>query len=244
MATDKKAQGKKSKYWGALSWVDSEPADIEDRAKACGIECCCNLHDKDFNALATPILYTDEELQPGQAKKAHKHWIFAFPNTTTENHAKAIIQGITNGNPPIALSNVKGAFAYLTHKHDPDKYQYNEADIQYFNGFVPENYFNLGAGEENEATEAIEAIIDRFGIEEYCDLMEHLRVNNPDLARFARSHTIHLNAYVRSKHQKKRQEKRDRLLALQLEDYELRILEKKQRLGSYDVDPNTGEVFE
>ena len=244
MAKDQKTQGKKSKYWGALSWADSEPADIFDRVKACNIEACCNLHDKDFNELATPILYTDEELQPGQAKKVHRHWIFAFPNTTTENHAKEIIQKITNGNPPIAISNIKGAFAYLTHKHDPDKYQYNEEDIQYFNGFVPENYISLGAGEEDAAFQAIEAICDRFGIEEYSELIKHLQDNNPDLARFARNHTLHLNSYVRSKHQMKRQAKKDRLLELQLEEYELRILERKQKLGIYDVDESTGEVIE
>ena len=234
---------KKFKYWGALSWHDSEPADIEDRARASGIECCCNLHDKDFNALATPILYTDVELQPGEAKKTHRHWIFAFPNTTTENHATAVIQAITNGNPPIGLSNVKGAYAYLTHKHDPDKYQYDTADIQYFNGFVPENYISLGAGEEDAAFYAIECIIKTFGLEEYCDLIDHLTENNPDLARFARTHTMHLNGYIKSAFNKKRQAKKDRLLDLQLEEYELRILERKQKLGICEVDASTGEVL-
>lgn len=244
MSDKQKNASKKSKYWGALSWHDSEPEDIFDRAKKCNIEACCILHDQDKNELATPVLYTDEELQPGQAKKAHRHWIFAFPNTTTENHAKAIIQEITNGNPPIALSNIKGAFAYLTHKHDPDKHQYDSEAIMYFNGFVPENYINLGAGEEDQAFQAIEAIVDRFGIEEYSELIKHLQDNNPDLARFARNHTLHLNAYVRSKHQAKRQAKKDRLLDLQLEEYELRILERKQKLGIYEVDESTGEVVE
>ena len=42
----------------------------------------------------------------------------------------------------------------------------------------------------------------------------------------------------------KRQAKKDRLLELQLEEYELRILERKQKLGIYDVDESTGEVIE
>ena len=234
----------KSRYWLAISWHDSEPADIEARAKASNLEATCILHDKDENELATPVLYTDTELQPGQKKKAHKHWIFVFPNTTTENHAKTVIQAITNGNPPKACTNIKGAFAYLTHKHDPDKHQYDPAEIQYFNGFAPENYFNMGAGEEDEAFAAIEAIVDRFGIDEYWRLIEHLRDNNKDLARFARCHTMHLSAYIKSKHQEKRQKKKDELLDLQLEDYKLRILEKKQRLGVYEVDESTGEVIE
>lgn len=239
--TNSPKKDKKFKYWGALSWVDSEPSDIIERAKKCNIECCCITHDKDFNEMATPVEYGETTLQPGEAKKTHKHWIFAFPNTTTKNNATTIIQEITNGNEPIGLSNVKGAFAYLTHKHDPNKYQYNTEDIQYFNGFVPENYMSLGAGEEDAATESVELIIDDQGFEEYADLMAYLRTNYPDLARFVRTHTWHINSYLKSKLNKRRQAKRDRLLDLQLEEYELRLVERKQKLGL--IDNETGEVL-
>ena len=226
---------------GALSWFDSEPEDIFERAKKSNVECCCILHDKDFNELATPVEYSETTLQPGEHKKTHRHWIFAFPNTTTENNAKTIIQEITNGNPPVGLSNVKGAFAYLTHKHDPQKHQYNAEDIQYFNGFVPENYISLGAGEEDAATESIELIIDKEGFEEYCDLVAFLRENYPDLARFVRTHTWHVNSYLKSKLNKRRQAKRDRLLELQLLDYENRVAIRK---NEFNVDVATGEVID
>lgn len=225
---------KKSKYWGALSWKDSEPKEILDLAKKCGVECCCILHDKDFNELASPVDYSGEILEQGQQKKDHRHWIFAFPNTTTFNHAKDIILSITNGTIPIALSNIKGAYAYLIHKHDPEKYQYNKADILHFNGFSPENYFSMGAGEEDEATIAIENIIDRMGFDEYFTLVRYLRENNSDLARFITRHTIHFNAYLRSIHEAKRQEKKDKYLDMQIQLAEL-------KLSTY-VNPNTGEI--
>lgn len=233
---------KKFKYWGALSWCDSEPSDIIERAKKCNIECCCITHDKDFNDMATPVEYGDTTLQPGEAKKVHRHWIFAFPNTTTLNNATNIIQEVTNGNVPIGLSNVKGAFAYLTHKHDPNKAQYNENDISYFNGFVPENYISLGAGEEDAATESIELIIDDQGFEEYCDLVAYLRTNYPDLARFVRTHTWHINSYLKSKLNKRRQSKRDELLELQIADYRSRLATRGE--CAYQVDAETGEVVE
>lgn len=218
-----KSSVKKSKYWAAISWCDSEPKDIFDLAKKSSIECCCILHDKDFNELATPIDYSGEVLETGQHKKTHRHWIFAFPNPTTPNHAQTIILEITNGTIPIPISNIKGSYAYLVHKHDPDKYQYSTDDISYFNGFVPENYINLGAGEEDQATIAIENIIEQFGFEEYSVLVRYLRENNNDLARFLTSHTIHFSAYLRSKHQAKRQVKKDKLLDLQIQAYEQRM---------------------
>lgn len=228
---------KKSKYWGAISYLDSQPSNVFELAKKCNIECACILHDKDYNELATPTLYTDITLQPGQAKKAHYHWIFAFPNTTTAKHAKDVILAITNGLVPIALSNVKGAYAYFTHKHDPDKYQYDSSGIQSFNGFAPENYFSLDAGEEDQATIAIENIIKDKGFDEYSSLVNFLREEHPDLARFITRHTIHFNAYLRSIHEAKRQEKKDRYLDLQIAYAELRLSE-----AGY-IDRSSGEVF-
>lgn len=228
---------KKSKYWGALSYLDSQPSNIFELAKKCNIECACILHDKDYNEMASPQLYTDITLEPGQAKKSHYHWIFAFPNTTTAKHATEVILSITNGLVPIALSNIKGAYAYFIHKYDPEKYQYDSSEIQMFNGFAPENYFSLDAGEEDAATIAIENIIDDKGFEEYSSLVQFLRINHPDLARFITRHTIHFNAYLRSIHEAKRQAKKDRYLELQIAYAELRLSEA----GFIDTD--SGEVF-
>lgn len=122
----------------------------------------------------------------------------------------------------------------MIHKHDPEKYQYNKSDILHFNGFSPENYFSMGAGEEDEATIAIENIIDRMGFDEYFTLVRYLRENNADLARFITRHTIHFNAYLRSIHEAKRQEKKDKYLDMQIQLAEL-------KLSTY-VNPNTGEI--
>lgn len=227
----KKATEKKYKYWLALSYDDSAPADIMERAKESGVECACIYHDKDYNELATPNTYTDVIVGPGEKKKPHTHWIFAFPNTTTFKHASETILPITNGPEVKGSSNVKGAYAYLTHKHDPDKYQYSESDIVCLNGFAPENYFSLNSGEVDEAFQCIEKIIKEQDIEEYCDLIDYLNADFADLARFARTHTLHIKAYLQSKHMKKRQAKRDYLLDLQIAEYERRV-----------IDPRTGEI--
>lgn len=228
---------KKFKYWVAVSYPnDSEPADWIERAKAEGIECCSIIHDKDYNESETG---NDGEL--GQAKKLHRHHIFAFPNTTTEKHATEVILKITNGLTPKGCSNVKGAYAYLTHKHDPDKAQYESKDILCLNGFAPENYFSLHSGEEDEAFKCIEGIIKEQDFEEYCDLIDFLNANYADLARFARTHTIHIKAYLQSKHMKRRQAKKDLLLDLQVAEYQ-------RRAAAYDdaivhFNPETGEIL-
>lgn len=229
MATKKATEdNKKYKYWIALSYLDSAPPDILERAKDSGIECCTILHDKDINESET----SDDTEELGHTKKAHRHWIFAFPNTTTFNHAFSVINKITNCDKVKGCSNIRGSYAYLTHKYDPDKYQYDSKDITHINGFAPENYFSLQAGEEDEAFQCIEKIIKEQDIEEYCDLIDYLGANFTDLARFARTHTLHIKAYLQSKHMKKRQAKRDYLLDLQIAEYERRV-----------IDPRTGEVI-
>lgn len=106
-----------------------------------------------------------------------------------------------------------------------------------FNGFAPENYFSLDAGEEDAATIAIENIIDDHGFEEYFSLVQFLRKNHPDLARFITRHTIHFNAYLRSIHEFKRQAKKDRYLELQIALAELKL----SQIGC--INSETGEVL-
>lgn len=230
--SDKKSE-KKFKYWAAISYPnDSEPENWRALALESGIECCSIYHDKDINE--TELTDPDAEgviPQQGKFKKAHRHFIFAFPNTTTFNHANNLILKITNGIPVKGISNIKGAYAYLTHKYDPDKFQYLESDIDCLNGFAPENYFSINAGEEDEAFKSIEKIIKEQDFEEYCDLIDYLSANFVDLARFTRTHTIHIKEYLRSKHMKKRQAKKDKLLDLQIADYEFRLCQ----LHSCDV---------
>ena len=234
------ATSKKFKYWIAVSYpYDSEPADCFELAKAEGVECCSIIHDRDYNESET----TTDGNEQGTAKKLHRHWIFAFPNSTTEKHASDVILKITNGLTPKGCSNVKGAYAYLTHKHDPDKAQYDTKDIECLNGFAPENYFTQNSGEEDEAFKCIEGIIKEQDLEEYCDLIDFLNANYADLARFARTHTLHLKAYLQSKHMKRRQKDKDRLLALQIAEYERRAAVYADE-KSFTIDPTTGEVLD
>lgn len=235
---------KKFKYWIAISYPnDSEPVNCFELAKAEGIECCSIIHDKDYNESETAVDYSGEILQQGMQKKLHRHWIFAFPNTTTEKHASDVILKITNGLTPKGSSNVKGAYAYLTHKYDPEKAQYDSKDIVCLNGFAPENYFTQNIGEEDEAFKCIEGIIKEQDFEEYCDLVDYLSANFADLARFARTHTLHLKAYLQSKHMKRRQESKDRLRALQIADLERRAaLYANEK--AYSINPDTGEVLD
>lgn len=227
----------KFKYWVAVSYPnDSEPADWIERAKAEGIECCNMLHDKDINESET-----NEDGTLGKFKKLHRHWIFAFPNTTTEKHATEVILKITNGLTPKGCSNVKGAYAYLTHKYDPDKAQYESKDILCLNGFAPENYFTANSGEEDEAFKCIEGIIKEQDFEEYCDLIDFLNTNHADLARFARTHTIHIKAYLQSKHMKRRQAKKDLLLDLQVAEYQRRAMAYDDTIVHFN--PETGEIL-
>lgn len=246
MANTKNPDNEKAKYWLAISYPgDSEPENWQELAKATGLECCSSLHDKDINEAETTANENGDIVSQTKFKKLHRHHIVAFPNSTTKKNAQKIISGFTNGLEVKACSNIRGAYAYLTHRFDPDKAQYDEKDIICLNGFAPENYFTMHTGEENEAFKCIEKIIKEQDFEEYCDVVDYLEANYPELARFARTHTLHLKAYTQSKNFKKRQAKKDRLLDLQIAEYERRArLSDLDYMEAPECDPLTGEILD
>lgn len=79
------------------------------------------LHDKDVNVDGTP-------------KKAHYHVIVSWGNTTTYRSVRILCDKLKCPIPQV-LRNCNGMYRYLTHKDNPEKYQYEEQPKAY-NGWV------------------------------------------------------------------------------------------------------------
>ena len=183
----------KKRSWAFVLYPESAPENWREILQQTGLSICVSpLHDKDINPT-------------GEKKKAHYHIILCYSGPTTFNCVKSITDSL-NQPIPIALEQVRGYFRYLTHKDNPEKYQYDEKEITPINDFDIDNYNDLSVSQINAIKIELQRIIRDNDIYEYCDLLDYLLDN--DLLSYldvAQNHTILFNTYItslRNKHKK------------------------------------------
>lgn len=183
----------KKRYWAFVLYPESAPENWREILQQTGLSICVSpLHDKDINPT-------------GEKKKAHYHIILCYSGPTTFKCVKSITDSL-NQPIPIALEQVRGYFRYLTHKDNPEKYQYDEKEITTINDFDIDNYNDLSVSQINAIKIELQKIIRDNNIYEYCDLLDFLLDN--DLLSYldvAQNHTILFNTYItslRNKHKK------------------------------------------
>ncbi|WP_258033015.1 replication protein, partial [Campylobacter concisus] len=109
-----------------------------------------------------------------EEKKTHWHVgpVFSGP---TSSAAVSEISKQLNGPAPQRARDVKGLYDYCSHKNNPEKYQYDEAEIECFNGFDISKYVtSKSTGERLQLRRAINALIKKENICEYCELIDRL----------------------------------------------------------------------
>ena len=177
----------KKRNWGAVIYPESAPADWKEILKLKGVVFAVSpLHDKDIN---------DEVSK--SVKKSHYHIIMVFANPTTQDNINRILSEL---NQPIGipLESVRGYYRYFTHKDNPDKYQYDEREIELYNGFNVDDVLN--SFEVFQALKQIQNLVIELDIMEYCDLLDYLLQSEfMELWNVACSHTLLLNSYITSK---------------------------------------------
>jgi hypothetical protein len=196
----------KKRNWAGIIYEESAPENWQDILREKGIACAISpVHDMDIDPT-------------GEKKKKHQHFILSYGSPTTYNNVCALVCGILGQPIPISLESVNGYYRYLTHKDNPDKYQYDEAQIVTLNGFNIEDFTELTDREIHELKIKIQRLILEKGIIEYSELMDFLLFNDMRVEHnTASKNTIYFNNYLKSKRHAGKTEK---------------------------VDPNTGEVIE
>lgn len=190
----------KKRYWAFVLYPESAPENWKEILQQTGLSICVSpLHDKDINPT-------------GEPKKAHYHIILCYSGPTTFKCVKSITDSL-NQPIPIALEQVRGYFRYLTHKDNPEKYQYNEKDITTINDFDIDNYNDLSVSQIKTIMIDIQKIIRDNDILEYCDLLDFLL--DSELFSYldvAQNHTILFNTYITSLRNKKKTLAKNNLL--------------------------------
>ena len=180
----------KKRNWAFVLYPESAPSDWMEQLQATGLPIAISpLHDRDLDPT-------------GEPKKAHYHIILCYQGPTSYNVVKAITDGL--GQPiPQPLESVRGYYRYLSHKDNPDKVQYSEADIQHLNGFNILDFAELTKSEVAAMVLTITKLIRERLIMEYSDLIYHLiDAGMYGELEIASNRTIYFDALIRSQRNK------------------------------------------
>ncbi len=173
----------KARHFCAIAYPESAPHDWKEQLQATGLTWACSpLHEHDVNPDGSP-------------KKPHYHIIVSYGNTTTYNAASSSIRAITHGPYPLICHSVSGSYAYFTHKHNPEKYQYNETDIERFNGWTKV----LESTEVRQLKDELVMMIITQDCTEYAEfIIEAKYSGNPDAYEVAMNNTVFFNQFITS----------------------------------------------
>lgn len=157
----------KKRNWAFVLYPESAPVNWREILTETGLQCCVSpLHDKDF----------DEGGNSEGLKKPHYHVILHYSGPTSFNVVKKLTDSLCQPRP-IPLEQVKGYYRYLTHKDNPEKYQYDENDITYINGFSLVDFCELSRSEILSIKKTIHNLIRENNFVEYAALMDFLADN-------------------------------------------------------------------
>lgn len=177
----------KKRCWAFVLYPESAPKNWVEILRSRGVVCAISpLHDKDKNP-------------DGTLKKAHYHVLCVWQGPTSSSVVNKLTQDLNQPNP-IALESCKGYYRYLTHRDNPEKFQYSESDIQKLNGFSISDFVEMTRSEVSKCRREILGLIQANSIDEYCVLIDFLMMHGTDEQfEVASNSTIFLNAYLTSK---------------------------------------------
>lgn len=120
----------RTRNYATILYTESAPSNWLDILQDLAIPCFVSpYHDSDINP-------TEEE------KKPHYHIMFMFDSVKTLEQAKKVVKKI-NGVGCKRIDSVRGYARYLCHLDNPEKFQYDIANVRSFGGADYLNTINL-----------------------------------------------------------------------------------------------------
>ena len=178
----------KKRNWAYVLYPESLPEDWESIIQQSGLVFAVSpLHDMDVNE------------STGEQKKPHYHGIAHWEGPQTFSVAKELAVKLNAPNP-IPCESVKGAYRYFTHQDNPEKAQYDKANIRCFNGFSITDFVEMTKSEEDAILKRLCAEVTERGFTEYSGLIDWLLAE--DLSEefsVASRKTIFLKEYIKGK---------------------------------------------
>lgn len=177
----------KKRNWAFVAYPDSLPGNWVDRLEQTGLQCAISpLHDQDINP-------------DGEPKKPHYHVIVCYSGPTSFSVVKGLTDSL-NCPIPVPLEQVRGYYRYLTHKDNPEKAQYKEADIKSVNGFDIMDFSEFSKSEILAIKKELQMFIKEENILEYSVFMDLVFcMDRSELYDVASSNTYFFEKYISSR---------------------------------------------
>ena len=179
--------------WAFVMYPDSMPENWEEIISNTGLPMCISpLHNKDLDPT-------------GEVKKPHYHVICYYENSTTYNNVKTNVCDLLNATIPQKLESIRGMYRYHIHLDNPEKYQYDDRERKFFNGFDIDLANKLTRTETLKLLLDIYKYCDEYKISEYCDLVRSLQKNDSiNLLDVITFNTLPVKTFLESKRYKLR----------------------------------------
>lgn len=143
------------------------------------------LHDKDINPT-------------GEAKKPHYHVVIMFEGVKTQEQAQEIFNKIGGVGCEVVQS-IRGYSRYLCHLDNPDKAQYNQADVRSLCGADYSGTIGLITDKYKAIGEMID-FCEENGVISYSELLKYSRMERFDWFRvLCDNGTVVVKEYLKSK---------------------------------------------
>lgn len=179
----------KKRHWAFVAYPESLPGNWIEMLKQSGLKVAISpLHDRDTNPT-------------GEPKKPHYHVIVSYDGPTTFGNVESLTKRL-NQPIPQPLEQVRGYYRYLTHEDNPEKVQYDKADIRTLNGFNILDFVEMTKSEVTKYIREIRRFICDNDITEYAALLDILDEGAsipPEWFEVAVTHTMLFTGYLRSR---------------------------------------------
>lgn len=150
-----------------IVYPDSAPDGWESLLDEYHVQWCCSpLHDKDINADGTP-------------KKPHWHVILAYDSVKTYDQVQEVTKQLCAPIPQ-RVESIRGAVRYLAHMDNPDKAQYDRAEIRTYGGMDIAEYLRTSEQARGNVVRDMCHWVTENGITEMWQLMQYAMDNEPD----------------------------------------------------------------
>lgn len=168
-------------HWLYVVYPESAPPDWREKLEQTGLPFAVSpLHDRDKNP-------------DGSLKKAHYHVIISYGQA--QRYSAVIgLREITHGPYPLKCHSVTGSYAYLTHRNNPEKAQYDAKEIARYNGWEKE----LERHEVRMIKQELTKVCVRDNITEYVELMMIASDMGDEYFDVAGNNPIYFDKLVRS----------------------------------------------
>lgn len=181
-----KKQSTRTRNWTFIVYPESAPDNWKE------------LLQKEFTPFAvSPLHNLDVNEGTGEIKKAHWHVLIKYKGVKTYEQVLKAIKPL-NGSIPQPVANADGLIRYFVHRDNPEKAQYDIADIFSFMDVDIVSPFQTSTS-RYDAISAMMDFVDEEEITEIKDLLQYARRENQEWFRYLCDNSAYIvESYIKS----------------------------------------------